>query len=394
MAVPGSKVKPYTYGGLDRDILPMGKRQSNQGRGQQGEKKDDGSALMGRIQAGEPRAQRELVEQYRDQLIGFVRLRVKSDNIEPIVYETFYRAIRYSRSFQFRSKLSTWLCAIAKNLCKTHHKRKFISRDAIDRIDEIVESGAWLTEAVMQAYKNYEHGENHYDPSMQLESLDESDAEDLEDTCDTITEVYSIPVGEKLSLEDDESGERSDQLGNDDNERSKERESPVTDVARPARGPEKKLLERINKLPPEYRAVIRLWIKGRCHKEIAETLGITEGNSKVRLHRAREVLARWGLPQTVQSISRPLFYDSKNHIKHTRKQRVSYKGWALKKGENSPVKIIMENGETYDQPKEIAPRSYKRHWKKMKSKSKKTVTKGEKSWSNTHEHGAKAPAIG
>lgn len=51
------------------------------------------------------------------------------------------------------------------------------------------------------------------------------------------------------------------------------------------------LLWVIQKLPVELRSVFNLYtIEGYAHKEIAEMLGITEANSKVRLMRARQAL--------------------------------------------------------------------------------------------------------
>lgn len=51
------------------------------------------------------------------------------------------------------------------------------------------------------------------------------------------------------------------------------------------------LLWMIQKLAREYRTVFNLYtIEGYAHKEIAEMLGISEANSKVRLMRARQIL--------------------------------------------------------------------------------------------------------
>lgn len=51
------------------------------------------------------------------------------------------------------------------------------------------------------------------------------------------------------------------------------------------------LLEMIQELSPKYRMVFNLYaIEGYSHKEIAETMGITEGTSKSNLSRARLIL--------------------------------------------------------------------------------------------------------
>ena len=53
----------------------------------------------------------------------------------------------------------------------------------------------------------------------------------------------------------------------------------------------KDLLALIQQLPPGYRMVFNLYaIEGYSHKEIGETMGITEGASKSQLSRARSIL--------------------------------------------------------------------------------------------------------
>ena len=53
----------------------------------------------------------------------------------------------------------------------------------------------------------------------------------------------------------------------------------------------KDLMKIIQDLPPGYRMVFNMFaIEGYSHKEIAETMGITEGTSKSQLARARSIL--------------------------------------------------------------------------------------------------------
>ncbi len=53
------------------------------------------------------------------------------------------------------------------------------------------------------------------------------------------------------------------------------------------------LLEMIQDLSPQYRLVFNLYaIEGYSHKEIAESLGISEGTSKSNLSRARSILQK------------------------------------------------------------------------------------------------------
>ena len=56
---------------------------------------------------------------------------------------------------------------------------------------------------------------------------------------------------------------------------------------------EKELLDLIHQLPSKYRMVFNMYaIEGYSHKEIAETLDISEGTSKSNLSRARVILQK------------------------------------------------------------------------------------------------------
>ncbi len=53
----------------------------------------------------------------------------------------------------------------------------------------------------------------------------------------------------------------------------------------------KEVVSLINELPSKAAMVLKIYaIKGYGHKEIADSLGITEGTSKSQLHRARTLL--------------------------------------------------------------------------------------------------------
>ena len=54
-----------------------------------------------------------------------------------------------------------------------------------------------------------------------------------------------------------------------------------------------KLLALIQELPEGYRTVLNLFVfEGYTHKEIAESLGISESTSKTQLFKARELFAK------------------------------------------------------------------------------------------------------
>jgi RNA polymerase sigma-70 factor (ECF subfamily) len=78
---------------------------------------DPDTRLMERVQAGEPGAFETLVKRYKHRLLGFLYHRVDSrDDAEEIAQEVFLRVYRTRDRYRARSRLSTWLFAIAKNL--------------------------------------------------------------------------------------------------------------------------------------------------------------------------------------------------------------------------------------------------------------------------------------
>ena len=57
------------------------------------------------------------------------------------------------------------------------------------------------------------------------------------------------------------------------------------------------LLHYINKLKPIYREAARLrFLHDYAYEEIARELSIPQGTAKVRIHRAKEILAKWIAP--------------------------------------------------------------------------------------------------
>ncbi|HPP73517.1 MAG TPA: RNA polymerase sigma factor [Armatimonadota bacterium] len=74
--------------------------------------------LISAAQLGDQDAFGVLFEQYKDVIYGFVLKTIDSkDDAEDIVQETFCRAWNSIGRFRGDSKLLTWLCRIATNLC-------------------------------------------------------------------------------------------------------------------------------------------------------------------------------------------------------------------------------------------------------------------------------------
>ncbi len=64
-------------------------------------------------------------------LLGLTR---DADLAEELTQETFYQAIRTSDRFDGSCKVSTWLCAIARNVLQTHRRRHPAQEDVDEQI--------------------------------------------------------------------------------------------------------------------------------------------------------------------------------------------------------------------------------------------------------------------
>ena len=86
-------------------------------------------ALVGRLRQGDVAAFEMLVEKYKQPLINFAT-RFLGDPIEAhdVAQNVFVRVFKRCHQFQFHSKVSTWLYAIARNLCHNEYRRRLRQR--------------------------------------------------------------------------------------------------------------------------------------------------------------------------------------------------------------------------------------------------------------------------
>lgn len=104
--------------------------------------------LRDRILAGEPAAAESLLAQHLDPLYRFVRWRLGNDvhGVEDLVQDTFVSALEKMQTFDGRSSLHTWLCAIAKN--KIRSKRRAGAPRSIE--DVLEESDSEIDEILAE----------------------------------------------------------------------------------------------------------------------------------------------------------------------------------------------------------------------------------------------------
>ena len=78
----------------------------------------------------------EIYQRYAKTVYHFLLARTANDDLaEELTQETFYQAIRSIDRYDESCKLSTWLCAIAKNVLLTYQRKH-------PEMEELEESGA------------------------------------------------------------------------------------------------------------------------------------------------------------------------------------------------------------------------------------------------------------
>ena len=194
---------------------------------------DPDAELLARLRCGDEIAFRTLVERYRATMLRVARLHVRDREVaEEVVQETWLAVVKGLESFEGRSTLKTWLFRILTNRAKTRGERELRTRP------------------------------------------------------------FSAHAAAEVSAEDP-AVDPGRFRGPDD-------QYPGGWAAPPPRWetlPQERLLsqevlrlvaEAIEGLPPAQRAVIRLRdVDGWESDEVCELLGLSHGNQRVLLHRAR-----------------------------------------------------------------------------------------------------------
>jgi RNA polymerase sigma-70 factor (ECF subfamily) len=85
----------------------------------------DNAQLVAAHLAGDPRAFQELVQRYRERLVGFVgRMIGDRERAEDLVQEAFIRVHRHLHRFDPARKFSTWIYTIASNLARNELRNR------------------------------------------------------------------------------------------------------------------------------------------------------------------------------------------------------------------------------------------------------------------------------
>jgi len=98
---------------------------------------DEDSKLARKVQKGDRQAFEVLLSKYERPIYSFIYNFFQDRALcEDLTQETFLRAYRFIGSFRPKEKLSTWLFAIAKNLCidefRRHQKGSTVNIDMVD----------------------------------------------------------------------------------------------------------------------------------------------------------------------------------------------------------------------------------------------------------------------
>jgi RNA polymerase sigma-70 factor, ECF subfamily len=85
--------------------------------------------LMIRYQRGDSEAFGWLVRRHNQRVYNFILRLVKSpSSAEEIAQETFLKIVKNAASFKHEARFSTWLYAIARNLCIDHQRKQRLRR--------------------------------------------------------------------------------------------------------------------------------------------------------------------------------------------------------------------------------------------------------------------------
>jgi RNA polymerase sigma-70 factor (ECF subfamily) len=92
--------------------------------------------LLDRLAAGEIAALGELSGAYRARIQRFVRAyaQVSPEVADDIAQQALLETLRTAHRFEGRSRLATWLFGVAKNLCRTHLRRREDATDPDARV--------------------------------------------------------------------------------------------------------------------------------------------------------------------------------------------------------------------------------------------------------------------
>ena len=90
----------------------------------------------------------QIYQQYAREVFGFLLSRTRDRDLsEELTQETFYQAIRSADRYDESCSVSTWLCAIAKNVLLTYRRKH-------PAAEELGETGEQGTSAEAQALGN------------------------------------------------------------------------------------------------------------------------------------------------------------------------------------------------------------------------------------------------
>lgn len=92
--------------------------------------------LLNQVACGDIKAATQLFSLFQGSVYAFIRLQVPNDEAaEEILNDTFMIALSKPAQFDGTSAFTTWLCGIAKNLCRNWRRKTAGERETFSKVD-------------------------------------------------------------------------------------------------------------------------------------------------------------------------------------------------------------------------------------------------------------------
>lgn len=158
--------------------------------------------LLNQVAGGDIKAATQLFSLFQGSVYAFIRLQVSSDEVaEEILNETFMIALSKPGQFDGSSAFTTWLCGIAKNLCRNWRRKEQGEREVFSGTDVDELPSEYLRDPSPSVLANLEQQELQQVLLACIDKLPDAQREAMfwafieDKSLDYISEMMKCPVG-------------------------------------------------------------------------------------------------------------------------------------------------------------------------------------------------------